>query len=76
MTKNMHALILQSRLFASKRCFSASVVNATIKNVTVIGGGLMGSGIAQVNNIIFVQNHVSILLFLGCCAKWPKCVFG
>ena len=76
MTKNMHALILQSRFFSSKRCFSASAVNATIKNVTVIGGGLMGSGIAQVINIIFVSVHVSKLLFLGCCAKWPKCVFS
>ncbi|XP_059477651.1 hydroxyacyl-coenzyme A dehydrogenase, mitochondrial-like [Neocloeon triangulifer] len=27
---------------------SSSVVSATIKNVTVIGGGLMGSGVAQV----------------------------
>lgn len=50
MIKNMHAIILQSRLFSSKRCFSVSAVNATIKNVTVIGGGLMGSGIAQVHS--------------------------
>lgn len=30
------------------RCFSSSAVNMAIKNVTVIGSGLMGSGIAQV----------------------------
>jgi len=33
----------------TKRCLSTSTTrNAVIKNVTVIGGGLMGSGIAQV----------------------------
>lgn len=31
-----------------QRSFSTSVVRLAIKNVTVIGGGLMGSGIAQV----------------------------
>ncbi|KAJ0174873.1 hypothetical protein K1T71_009981 [Dendrolimus kikuchii] len=31
------------------RSFSSSAVNSAIKNVTVIGGGLMGSGIAQVS---------------------------
>lgn len=62
----MHALILQSRFFSSKRCFSASAVNATIKNVTVIGGGLMGSGIAQVaaqngQNVFLVDVDKKIL---------------
>lgn len=33
-----------------KRGFSTSTIKNTIKNVTVIGGGLMGSGIAQVIN--------------------------
>lgn len=33
------------------RGFSTSMVQAAIKNVTVIGGGLMGAGIAQVFGI-------------------------
>lgn len=32
----------------AKRAFSTTGVRNVIKNVTVIGGGLMGSGIAQV----------------------------
>lgn len=34
-----------------KRSFSTSMAKYAIKNVTVIGGGLMGSGIAQVSNL-------------------------
>lgn len=34
---------------AAKNFSSSSVVQNAIKNVTIIGGGLMGSGIAQVN---------------------------
>lgn len=43
-------MILRSRLSVGfQRCFSVSATkNTAIKNVTVIGGGLMGSGIAQV----------------------------
>jgi hypothetical protein len=32
---------------------------AAIKNVTVIGGGLMGSGIAQVNKTFFLGLFLS-----------------
>jgi len=33
---------------------TSPVMAAAIKNVTVIGGGLMGSGIAQVRNSVFL----------------------
>lgn len=35
-------------MLSSARAFSSSAVNMVIKNITVIGSGLMGSGIAQV----------------------------
>ena len=45
----MNALILKSVLNTNKRFYSTSrVLNAAIKQVTVIGGGLMGQGITQV----------------------------
>ena len=30
---------------------SVATISSAIKQVTVIGGGIMGSGIAQVNNV-------------------------
>ncbi|XP_060523309.1 hydroxyacyl-coenzyme A dehydrogenase, mitochondrial-like [Cylas formicarius] len=49
-----------------KRCFSTSTSRKVIQNVTVIGGGLMGSGIAQVaaqsgNNVTLVEVNPDIL---------------
>ncbi|KAF7265818.1 hypothetical protein GWI33_020888 [Rhynchophorus ferrugineus] len=49
-----------------KRSFSTSSVRQVIKNVTVIGGGLMGSGIAQVaaqggNNVTLVEVNSELL---------------
>lgn len=50
-----------------KRGFATTSVKNVIKNVTVIGGGLMGSGIAQVSafyidsihrNYLFIWYHV------------------
>lgn len=44
-----------------KRSLStSSAMNAAIKNVTIIGGGLMGSGIAQVSTLHVMQLHFSI----------------
>lgn len=48
------------------RCFSTSVNSLAINNVTVIGGGLMGSGIAQVaaqagNNVQLVDLKDDVL---------------
>jgi hypothetical protein len=43
------------------RQISSSSVSFAIKNVTVIGGGLMGSGIAQVANL---QNKEYLLIFI------------
>lgn len=36
---------------------SSSAVQSAIKNVTIIGGGLMGSGIAQVSYIKNTELH-------------------
>lgn len=41
-----------------KRSLSTSAVRGAIKNVTVIGGGLMGSGIAQVFVSYFFLNSL------------------
>lgn len=48
------------------RNFSTSVARAAIKNVTIVGGGLMGSGIAQVSaqtghNVTLVELNQDIL---------------
>lgn len=48
------------------RNFSTYVARATIKNVTVVGGGLMGSGIAQVSaqsghNVTIVELNQEVL---------------
>lgn len=48
------------------RSFSSSAAKAAIKNVTVIGGGLMGSGIAQVaaqtgHNVVLVDLNQKVL---------------
>lgn len=37
-----------------KRGLATSAARSAIKNVTVIGGGLMGSGIAQVSYYIII----------------------
>ncbi|CAH1180286.1 unnamed protein product [Phaedon cochleariae] len=55
-----------SSFMVLKRSFSASAVRNTIKNVTVIGGGLMGSGIAQVaaqtgHNVTLVEMNADLL---------------
>ena len=43
------------------RCFSSStVMAAAIKNITIVGGGLMGSGIAQVG-IYQIYNILNIM---------------
>lgn len=41
-----------------KRSLSTSSALNAIKNVTVIGGGLMGSGIAQVIFLLFNSNLI------------------
>lgn len=46
-----------------KRALSTSSTLNVIKNVTVIGGGLMGSGIAQVSSF-FLQKRLSSTIFL------------
>ncbi|KAE9534851.1 hypothetical protein AGLY_008143 [Aphis glycines] len=48
------------------RNFSTSVARAAIKNITVVGGGLMGSGIAQVSaqtghNVTIVELNQDVL---------------
>lgn len=40
------------------RKMSTSASRNAIKNVTVIGGGLMGSGIAQVNLLLILCHNV------------------
>lgn len=55
-----------SCLSVISRNFSTSVARAAIKNVTVVGGGLMGSGIAQVSaqsghNVTIVELNKEVL---------------
>lgn len=55
-----------SCLSVISRHFSTSVARAAIKNVTVVGGGLMGSGIAQVSaqtghNVTIVELNQDVL---------------
>lgn len=55
-----------SGLSVISRKFSTSFVRAAIKNVTVVGGGLMGSGIAQVcaqtsHNVTIVELNQEVL---------------
>lgn len=55
-----------SCLSVISRNFSTSVARAAIKNVTVVGGGLMGSGIAQVSaqsghNVTIVELSQDVL---------------
>lgn len=55
-----------SCLSVISRNFSTSVARAAIKNVTVVGGGLMGSGIAQVSaqsghNVTIVELNQEVL---------------
>lgn len=55
-----------SCLSVISRNFSTSITRAAIKNVTVIGGGLMGSGIAQVSaqsgqNVTIVELNQDVL---------------
>lgn len=56
---------MASQLLNTARYFSSSAVNMAIKNVTVIGSGLMGSGIAQVRNykVILISSTPADLEF-------------
>ena len=47
--------------FIAKRAFSSSARNLNIKHVTVIGGGLMGSGIAQVCDFNILSLIIMVL---------------
>lgn len=44
-----------NKIFVLTRKFSISTSQNAIKTVTVIGGGLMGSGIAQVSDVDFLK---------------------
>ncbi|CAG7818871.1 unnamed protein product, partial [Allacma fusca] len=63
---NMAQNLLKFAVTSSGRNFSTSVASKAIQNVTIIGGGLMGSGIAQVaaqagNNVKLVDLKEDIL---------------
>ena len=46
------------------RAFGTSSVQNAINHVTIIGGGLMGSGIAQVGTTIKIQKFENYLITL------------
>lgn len=52
-----------SLLANGSRHFSSSAINNAIQNVTVVGGGLMGSGIAQVGNHCLTKNSLNFYLY-------------
>lgn len=48
----------------AKRSFSSTAVQNAIKNVTIIGGGLMGAGIAQVKKVfLYIKSLCTLDLF-------------
>lgn len=51
------AFQLLKPLLGNGRSFSSSALRMTINNVTVIGGGTMGAGIAQVLTINTLQEY-------------------
>jgi len=59
-----------------RKLSSSNCSNQSIKNVVVIGGGLMGSGIAQVYiALLHLISHLTsgYLHVLGSSTKWSKC---
>lgn len=53
LNRELESIVIMASSFSLiKRSLSTSTARNAIKNVTVIGGGLMGSGIAQVKLII------------------------
>lgn len=54
---------LMNSLIFSRKFFTTSIFCGSVNNVTIIGSGLMGSGIAQVFIILYIYIFLYVFIF-------------